>query len=197
MPDFVLKAHAAPVDPGLFASSVNQGGRVEFLAQCVLNALFLSKGHREDVKLHLVLESSKDYSRTLTLDGAGLGTIAGLDETSILNSLRQALSEGARLAKGEGLEAQNGIRVACISFEALLKQFSGRPFLLLDLKGTDIRDTSLPEDAVYILTDHVPMNRNTTKHLVRLGAEKVSLGPFMLHASQCITVIHNEIDRQA
>jgi tRNA (pseudouridine54-N1)-methyltransferase len=67
---------------------------------------------------------------------------------------------------------------------------------MLDRKGDDIRQTAMPADPVFLLTDHIPMPKKTFKSLARQGVEKLSLGPVMLHASQCISIIHNELDRQ-
>ncbi|NMV94424.1 tRNA (pseudouridine(54)-N(1))-methyltransferase TrmY, partial [Vibrio cholerae] len=48
----------------------------------------------------------------------------------------------------------------------------------------------------FILTDHIPMPKKSGNSMKRLGVEKISLGPKMLFASQCVTLIHNEIDHQ-
>ena len=66
---------------------------------------------------------------------------------------------------------------------------------LLDRKGDDIREIDLAEDAVFILTDHIPMPPKQAKSLVNRGARAISLGPKMLHASQCVVLIQNEYDR--
>src|SRR5690606_41359285 len=46
----------------------------------------------------------------------------------------------------------------------------------------------------FLLTDHIPMPKNSISGLKRLGAEAISLGPRMLFASQCVVLIHNELD---
>ena len=66
---------------------------------------------------------------------------------------------------------------------------------MLDAKGVDIRDPLISDNAVFLLTDHTPMPKKTFNSLARQGVMKLSLGPVMLHASQCISVIHNELDR--
>ncbi len=195
MREFIVKAHAAPTQPELFLKSVNTGARVEFLAQCVLAGLFTSQGHREDCRLHLVLESSKDMPRVLTLDGSRLGSLPGLDEGSILLALADALKAGAKLVKGASTVSEAGIEVRALSFEAMVKASAERPMFLLDPRGADVRATEMAPNAVVFLTDHVPMNRNTLKFVKRLGAAPLSLGPRMLHASACLTLLHGEWDR--
>jgi tRNA (pseudouridine54-N1)-methyltransferase len=64
----------------------------------------------------------------------------------------------------------------------------------MDRKGAPLRGKTLAGNACFILTDHLPMPKNSLKGLERLGAAKLSLGPKMLFASQCILLIHNELD---
>jgi tRNA (pseudouridine54-N1)-methyltransferase len=40
------------------------------------------------------------------------------------------------------------------------------------------------------------MPKNTLHGLERLGAQKVSLGSKMLFASQCVVLIHHELDQR-
>jgi tRNA (pseudouridine54-N1)-methyltransferase len=40
----------------------------------------------------------------------------------------------------------------------------------------------------------MPMPKNSFSTLERLGAEEISLGSKMLFASQCVLLIHNELD---
>lgn len=65
---------------------------------------------------------------------------------------------------------------------------------MLDKKGDFIRDIELAVNPCFLLTDHMPMPKKSFNSLKRLGAEKISLGPKMLFASQCIVLIHNELD---
>ena len=59
----------------------------------------------------------------------------------------------------------------------------------------DIREYKFNKDPTFIFGDYIGMPRKTEKLLERLGAKKVSLGPQMLFASNCITIVHNELDR--
>jgi tRNA (pseudouridine54-N1)-methyltransferase len=195
--DFVVRAHSAPTDAARFLDEVGTGAHVEYLAQIVIASLFVSRGHRADVSLTLVLEHSRDFSRAITLSGASLGSLHGLTEAAILETLAAGLNAARDLGKEQSISLDNGIRVASISFERLAKRYlaAGSAFLL-DKKGSDLREQPIPDDAVFFLTDHVPMPRNLHKSLVRQGAAPVSVGPVMLQAAQCIVVVQNEIDRR-
>ena len=84
-----------------------------------------------------------------------------------------------------------------MSFEHLVKSRAEEQLVyVLDTSGQDIRSEQLPEDVVFVMTDHTPMPKNTYKSMARQGVRKLSLGPIMLHAAQCVTIIHNELDRQ-
>ncbi|MFP6806491.1 MAG: hypothetical protein VB957_04825 [Pseudomonadales bacterium] len=194
--EFIIRARKAPVDADLFMASVGQGAHVEYLAQIFLNALFVSKGHRHDTTLTLVLEHSSDYSRAITIAGNNIGSLAGQTEHGLLQVIESALRAGKGLSKEETVVCDNGVAVTAISFERLVSsRAEENSVYMLDRKGTDIRDSMPMEDPVFLLTDHIPMPKKTFKSLARQGVGKISLGPVMLHASQCISVIHNELDR--
>lgn len=198
MPTFVLRAHAAPVDPQRFLAEAGEGAHVEYIAQVIQAGLFISKGHREDACLIVVMENSKDYSRAITLRGDAIGDLGGLTEQAILARLAECLRVGQGLGKEQSVETPEGIVVSATSFEHIARAYlADHEVYLLDRKGTDLRETPMSEPAVFLLTDHVPMPKNLHKSLVRQGAKRVSLGPVMLQASQCVVLVQNEFDRLA
>lgn len=198
MAEYIIRARKAPTDPQKFLAAIGTGAHVEYLAQIVVNTLFVSKGHRRDTTLTLVLEDAKDYSKAIFLNGADLGSIIDMSESGILSLLSACLKSAIGLGKEEILGLDNGIEVQAISFEHLVKKrLETQPVFLLDKKSEDIRCCQLPHDAVFLLTDHIPMPRKTFKSLRRQGVQNISLGPVMLHASQCVVLIQNEYDRAA
>ena len=171
---------------------------VEILAQMLINTLLLSKAHYQDVIVYLVLEASADYSRTICIDSNRLQDLGGFHEGAMLALIASALDRSAKLAKEEEIEVAVGVCVRTISFEHLLKELAEQyPLYVLHRKGTDIRTVQFSEHACFILTDHIPMPRKSFNTLKRLGAENISVGPHMLFASQCVVLIHNELDRRA
>ena len=67
---------------------------------------------------------------------------------------------------------------------------------VMDPKGTSIREQVFEGNACFILTDHIPMPKKTFHSLERLGAKKITLGSTMLFASQCVVLIHYELDQR-
>ena len=65
----------------------------------------------------------------------------------------------------------------------------------MDRKGTPIEEQDFGDNPCFLLTDHIPMPKKTFNSLERLGTKKISLGPKMLFASQCVVLIHHALDR--
>jgi tRNA (pseudouridine54-N1)-methyltransferase len=84
-----------------------------------------------------------------------------------------------------------------VSFEHLVKELAvDHQLFVMDRKGTPIREQQFAGNACFVLTDHIPMPKNTFHTLDRLGAKYVTLGPTMLFASQCVVLIHHELDQR-
>ena len=144
-----------------------------------------------------MLEDSLDFSRCLTLQGAQLGNLGGTTEAALLKVIADSLQLAKGLSKEASITTPIGVCATAISFEHLVKaKVEDRQVFLLDPKGDDIRTVDIPVDAVFLLTDHIPMPKKNFKAMVRQGVKKISLGPVMLHASQCISIIQNELDRR-
>jgi tRNA (pseudouridine54-N1)-methyltransferase len=196
VPEFVVRCRKTSTDPDKLLNGIGTGAHAEYLPHMIVSALFLSKAHRPDVKLSLIFEETSDYSRRLVLEGSALGTIGGHDEKSLLVFLANALKEAGSLPKETSVTTASGVVIETISFEHFVKREAERsPIYVLDKKGPDIRELELSPDAVFVLTDHIPMPKKTFKSMLRQGVKKISLGPQMLHASQCMTLINNEYDR--
>ena len=196
MAEFIVRARGAPAGAAAFRAAIGKGRGLEWLAPMVVNALFVSQGHRRDSALTLALERAGGAARAVTLDGESLGSLPDLHERALLHALADALAAGQGLAKEASLTDQRGIRVQAIGFERLLQDRLGRlPVYLLSPKGGDIRQLRLSRDAVFVLSDQTAMPSKAVNALLRKGAQPVSLGPRVLHAAQCMTLVHNELDR--
>ena len=192
---FVMRARSAPTGSRQFLDAVGQAAHPEILAHTLMNAIFVAQAHREDVLVYLVLESTRDFSRTISFSSNELGTLGGFDEQALLGKIAGALDRSVGMAKEESREVEPGIRVRTTGFEKLVQELAKRyPLYVLDKKGVALREQLFEGDACFLMTDHVPMPKNSLTGLKRLGAIKISLGPKMLFASQCVVLIHNELD---
>jgi len=192
---FVLRARSAPTHSRDLLDGVGKDAHTEILSHTLMNAVFVAQSHRADVEVHLVLEKSRDYSRTISFTSNDMSDIGGFHEQALLAKVAKALDVSLGMGKEESRQVEPGIIVRTISFERLVQELAtDHSLFVLDRKGTPLRGKAIAGSPCFILTDHIPMPKNTMKGLERLGAEKLSLGAKMLFASQCIVLLHNELD---
>ena len=195
MRTFVLRARAAPTDSAKLLAGVGTEAHTEILAHVLMNAMFVAQSHREDVVAYLVLESTADFSRTVRFEPRAMRELGGFDERALLGKVAKALGTSRGMGKEETREVESGVSVRTISFERLVQQLgSDHALYVLDRKGTSLGDVIYGANPCFLLTDHIPMPKKTFGSLERLGATKLSLGPRMLFASQCVTLIQHALD---
>ena len=82
-----------------------------------------------------------------------------------------------------------------MAFERLVQALAAdHQLFVMDKKGTPIGDQAFADRPCFLLTDHIPMPKKTFHGLERLGAKKITLGPKLLFASQCVVLIHHALD---
>jgi len=197
MRTFVLRARAAPTDSQKLLASVGKEAHAEILAHTLMNAIFVAQSHRADVVVYLVLESTQDFSRTIRFEPDAMHDIGGFDERSLLGKVAKALDASRGMSKEEARPVESGVTVRTISFERLVLELSSdHQLFVMDRKGTSIREQVFDDNPCFLLTDHIPMPKKTFNSLERLGAKKITLGSKMLFASQCVVLIHHELDQR-
>ena len=197
MRTFVLRARAAPTDSARLLASVGGDAHAEILAHTLMNAIFVAQSHRADVVVYLVLESTQDFSRTIRFEANAMHEIGGFNEAALLAKVAKALDASRGMGKEETRPVETGVSVQTISFEKLVQQLAGdHQLYVMDRKGKPIREQAFPGKPCFLLTDHIPMPKNTFHTLDRLGAARITLGKTMLFASQCVVLIHHELDQR-
>lgn len=197
MRTFVLRARAAPTDSQKLLACVGQEAHTEILAHTLMNAIFVAQSHRADVVVYLVLESTPDFSRTIRFEASAMHDIGGFHEQALLGKVAKALDVSRGMGKEETRPVETGVTVRTISFERLAAELAENLQLyVMDRKGTSIREQAFGANPCFLLTDHIPMPKNTLHGLERQGAKKISLGSKMLFASQCVVLIHHELDHR-
>lgn len=197
MRTFVLRARAAPTDSQKLWASVGQDAHTEILAHTLMNALFVAQSHRPDVVVHLVLESTQDFSRSIRFDINAMHDIGGFDERALLTKVAKALDASRGMGKEETRPVESGVVVATLSFEKLVQHLAvDHQLFLMDRKGTPIGEQAFADNPCFLLTDHIPMPKKVIPGLERMGATKITLGPTMLFASQCVVLIHHALDQR-
>jgi tRNA (pseudouridine54-N1)-methyltransferase len=177
--------------------SFGEPDHFEICCHSIVSALFVSKGIRPDVVFHLVLESGPAAPRTVTMTSGNLLWMGGFHEKAVADVIKRALSAGASLTGDQEITVDQGLAIARISFERLVRKYTEQmPVLILDPDGRDLRQTEFSKDACFIFTDHIPMQDKTFHLLARLGVRGLRLGPKVLFAAHCISIVHNELDRR-
>ena len=193
----VLRARAAPTDSKKLLASIGGEAHTEILAHTLMNAIFVAQSHRADVTVYLVLESTQDFSRTIRFEANAMHDIGGFDERALLGKVAKALDASSGMAKEETRPVESGVTVRTVAFERLVQELAeDHQLFVMDRKGTSIREQAFDGSPCFLLTDHIPMPKNTFRTLERLGAKKITLGSKMLFASQCVVLIHHEMDQR-
>jgi tRNA (pseudouridine54-N1)-methyltransferase len=197
MRTFVLRARAAPTDSQRLLASVGKEAHTEILAHTLMNAIFVAQSHRADVVVYLVLESTQDFSRTIRFEASAMHDIGGFDERSLLGKVAAALDASRGMGKEESRPVESGVTVRTVAFERLVQELAtDHQLYVMDPKGAPIHGQVFDANPCFLLTDHIPMPKNSFHTLDRLGAKKIALGRKMLFASQCVVLIHHALDER-
>ncbi len=197
MRTFVLRARAAPTESQKLLAAVGNDAHTEILAHTLMNAIFVAQSHRANVTVYLVLESTLDFSRAIRFESNAMHDIGGFHEDALLGKLATALDVSRGMGKEETRPVESGVTVRTVSFERLVKELAeNHQLFVMDPKGSSIREEVFEGNPCFLLTDHIPMPRKILPSLERMGAKKITLGKIMLFASQCVVLIHNELDQR-
>jgi len=177
-------------------------GRMDIACHVLINSFFLSHKLREDAKLHMIFYGPPDPPKHLEFQptkfieetGKQAGKesidISKKDVAGLIKKMLYKYRPGVRheVAKGYWIEKK--------SLFAVLEDIrnEGKEIYILDAKGKDIRDIKF-KNPVFILGDHQGL---PAKELKRLKREviPVSVGDRTYFASQVVTIVNNELDRQ-
>ena len=195
MREFLLRALKARTDGNFSLDDLPDAGRLDLVARCISSALWVAKGLREDTIIHVNLEGPRFPPKIISFYGAKLRGFY-FDEKGIAKFIKLALEKGQDLKLNESLEVYSGIIVAKKSFEQLIKEKQNYQIIYLHKKGEDIREFKFKENILIVFGDYIGMPRKTEIFLQRHNAEKISLGRIDYHASHCIAIVNNELDRR-
>jgi tRNA (pseudouridine54-N1)-methyltransferase len=193
---FVILGHTASIKPDFTLNDLpGSAGRMDILARFITASFCLSHGIRKDVEVYLILQDQL----TLRFDGATVKRL-NPDERSTGALIKHAIETAQRLnvgAEADEIESTPGVYVARRGLRALLEFFAAKniPCHVLDEHGTDIRSAPIEQPVAFVLSDH--QNFSTDEELLLKDSTKISLGPVLLHADHCISIVHNELDRRS
>ncbi|QSG06479.1 tRNA (pseudouridine(54)-N(1))-methyltransferase TrmY [Halapricum desulfuricans] len=190
MRQFLVVAHDAPASADFPLDALaSEAGRMDLLARALNAALLESHGIREDTRVHLVIDGV-----TVSVDGA---TVRNLhpDERSIAALLRSALKAREDAIGHQPAEPSPGVAVYRMGLEATLDRLAREgPIVQLHEGGDPAVEVSVPEDPVFVLSDHRDFTDEEADLIAERADARVRLGPRPLHADHAISVAHNWLD---
>ncbi len=184
---FIIIGHRATISPDFNLNDLaGSAGRLDILCRCLSSAFFLSHNLRRDVEVYLILQDQV----VLRMVGSQLRRM-NPDERNIAGLIRAALS---KLEERERMSTP-GIFVAPGNLKTVVDQLTAQETQLIVLHeegGDSLRDSALPSEATFFLSDHLEFTASE-QHILQ-DIPQVSLSPLPLHANHCITIVHNELD---
>ena len=162
-------------------------GRMDLVCRCVIAALFVSQDVRRDTQIIVILNTGRKPPIAIKFDGNKILGVEG-SESSIGLVIKKALG----MAKDKDwTNVQAGISVSKKSFQDIVKE--SKNIHVLDAKGKHISNFK-PENATFILGDHVGLPRQEMSFALRKG-EKVSVGSKVYLASSVVSVVNWLLDQ--
>ncbi|MEM4134192.1 MAG: tRNA (pseudouridine(54)-N(1))-methyltransferase TrmY [Candidatus Micrarchaeia archaeon] len=182
MRTFVLYSRKGRTDPNF--NNLIDAGRMDLVARCISNVLFLSKSLRND-RIICVLNGPPRGPISIEFNGYLKPILP--DEQSIGNLIKTALKY--RITN-EWNEPFSGVKIAKKSFQDVIRELSSFPIYILHEKGKMITDVDVEDNPVFVLGDNFGIPKNDESYALRFSKEKISLGKKSYLASQCITAIN-------
>ncbi len=192
MAEFIYYSKNAVTAGNFIKDDLMKAGRMDIAINVLISAFFLSHDIRKDTKLHLLFEGPPTPPVHILIEYDKDLEISKKDVASLIKKLLYKCPA----EKGKTVQVFPGCTVEKKSFEALVEELdqSGKNIFLLDKKGKDIRDLKLKGNEIFVLGDQDGFPEEKRHLLKRI--DKITVSPKMLFASQVLTIVHNELDRQ-
>jgi len=181
--EFILYSRLGRTDSNF--ANLHDAGRLDIVYECTIASLFLSHAIRKDVLFHTILNGPPKPPLHLKIEGATLYDVR-TDQQTWTEILKKILSR----------RTHPGITTDKTSFEALVKAKAAEsPIFVLEEGGKDVNETTLGENPIFVLGDHVGLPKKVEGFALRYG-EKISLGKQPYLAATCITILNYLLDRR-
>ena len=168
-----------------------KAGRMDIVIHSIIQAFFLSKSYRENVKMHLIFYGMPDPPKHIEIQISPDLEISKKDISGMIKKILYKFKENEKteILPKCFIERKSFLQVVDDLFR------EEKEIFVLDKKGKDIRETEISDNSVFIVGDHEGLPKKESKRLKKI-AIPVSVGPKTYFASQVITLVNNEIDRR-
>ncbi len=196
MREFVYFSNKARTSGNFPIDRLMDAGRMDIAVHVLINAFFLSHNIRENTKLHLLFNGPPNPPQHIILFPNGERTSGKitLSKKDVANLIKKMLYKGKN---DKRIVVEQGYEIEKKSLFKVLDELAkdGSEIYILDKKGEDIRNFKFKENSVFVLADQEGFNKKEIKKLKDFGTP-VSVGNKTYFASQVVTIVNNELDRQ-
>ena len=188
MKHFIYFSKRARTSGNFSTSDLMKAGRMDIAIHSFIQAIYLSKSFRRDVKFHFVFYGMPDPPKHIEIQIEDESTISKKDVAGLIKKLLYKYKEGKKI------EVFPGCFIEKKALLPLVKELSENgEIFLLDKKGEDLRKVKISKDPIFILGDHDGLPMKELKRLKQIAAP-ISVGPKIYFASQVIAIVNNELD---
>jgi|SRR3989338_739589 len=187
MRTFILFSRAT-TDGNFDIDKLYETGRLDLVARCCLNALWISEHLRDNAQFIVSLNGGPKPPVAIKFNCQRLGDIFP-SEKGIAFVIKKAL----KAVRDENwIACHQGVSVSRKSFQELIKEASN--IYVLDSKGEHISKANV-KDGTFVLGDQVGINAKELAFALRKG-KKLSLGKHNYLASFAVAVVNWVLDQK-
>jgi tRNA (pseudouridine54-N1)-methyltransferase len=192
MREFVYYSKTAVTTGNFDLDNLMKAGRMDIVCNFIISAFFISHDMRQDTKLHLIFDGPPNNPVHLIFEYDKEMPISKKDVAGLIRRMLYKLPQ----QQGEIKKIFPGCSIERKGFETLIKELDkdGKNVFILEERGKDIRDLKIKGNEVFIIGDQDGFPSDKRKFLKQI--DKISVGPKIYFASQVVTIINNELDRQ-
>jgi tRNA (pseudouridine54-N1)-methyltransferase len=194
MREFIYFSNNARTSGSFNSSKLMEAGRMDIAIHAFINVFFLSNKLREKTKLHLIFNGPPNPPQHLEIYPQGNKTSGSitLSKKNVAGLIKKMLYKSSRDKK---VEIEPGYTIEKKSLFKVLEEMDEKQIYILDSKGKDIRNISFDKNPIIVIADQEGFNKKELKKLKSFGTS-ISVGKETYFASQVITIVNNELDRQ-
>ena len=196
MREFIYFSNSARTTGNFNAEKLMDAGRMDIAIHTLINALFLSHKIREDTKIHLLFNGPPNPPQHLEIfpEGRKSSGEITLSKKNVAGLIKKMLFRAKRDKK---IVVEPGYEIEKKSIFKVLNDLieEEKEIYILDAKGEDIRKIKFKDNPVFVLADQDGFPHKELKKLKSLGTA-ISVGKPTYFASQVVTIVNNELDRQ-
>jgi len=196
MREFIYFSNKARTTGNFDINKLMDAGRMDIAIHTLINALFLSHKIRHDTKIHLVFNGPPNPPQHLEIFPQGEKTSGKitLSKKNVATLIKKMLYKSSPKKK---TIIESGYEIEKKSLFKVIAdlQEQDKEIYVLDAKGQDIRNIKFKNSPVFVLADQDGFPKKELKKLKSL-ATPISVGKQTYFASQVVTIVNNELDRQ-